>query len=239
MRTVRFYCQTIDPLSLLDSVESHHLSRVLRLPVGAAVELFDGQGTLAEGVVENITRQQVTIRTGRTEHNTPRQQGRIILAVSFAKGQRFDWLVEKCTELGVDHIAAVQFERTVKLGKASSLQRLEKITLSAAKQSGRLFLPDLTGPDKLKATVESLQSRYPTCQFIYGDPDATICPDSVPRPAPLDTVILIGPEGGFTTSETNYLNSLNALPVRINDNVLRVETAATAFCSLLAHQRML
>ena len=237
MRTVRFYCETIEQTSVLDSVESHHLSRVLRLPVGAAVELFDGHGTLAKGIVETITRQQVTLRTDRIEQNAPRQQGRIILAVSFAKGQRFDWLVEKCTELGVDHIAAVQFERTVKLGKASSVQRLEKITLSAAKQSGRLFLPVLTGPEKLKATVKSLQSRYPACQFIYGDPEATIGPDIMTRSTTTDTAVLIGPEGGFTEDETNYLNSLNATPVRINDHVLRVETAATAFCSLLAHQR--
>ena len=237
MRTVRFFCETIEPTSVLDPVESHHLSRVLRLPVGAAVELFDGRGTLADGVVETIARQAVTIGTRGVKHQARRQTGRIILAVSFAKGQRFDWLVEKCTELGVDHIAAVQFERTVKLGKASSLGRLEKITLSAAKQSGRLFLPALTGPEKLKTTVEMLRSRYPDCQLIYGAPEATNCSDIMTRSAATDTVIFIGPEGGFTNDEIDSLNAFNATAARINENVLRVETAAAAFCSLLAAQR--
>ena len=137
MRAIRFYCETIEQLSILDPVESNHLSRVLRLPPGAPVELFDGQGTLAKGIVEQVHRNEVTIRTIEITQCPPASTGNIILAVSFAKGQRFDWLVEKCTELGANHIAAVQFERTVKLGSAASLQRLSKITIAAAKQCGR------------------------------------------------------------------------------------------------------
>lgn len=237
MRTVRFYCQTIGKTAVLDPIESRHLSRVLRLQIGAAVEVFDGCGTLANGIVESIERQAVTVRITHTEQSPPPATGRIILAVSFAKGQRFDWLVEKCTELGVDHIAAVQFERTVKLGKTDALKRLEKIVLSAAKQSRRLFLPTLSGPEKLQTTIETLQSAYPGCQFIYGLPQGQHAADIISASQNKDTLIFIGPEGGFTPSEMDRFAAMSAQPVRINPNVLRVETAAVAFCTLMAQQR--
>lgn len=233
MRPVRFYCESIEPRSILDPVESGHLSRVLRLTAGAAVELFDGKGTLAAGIVEQIGRNQVTVRVTQTTHTPPRGTGRIILAVSYAKGQRFDWLAEKCTELGADHIAAVQFERTVKLGSDKSLERLSKITLSAAKQCGRAFLPKLSGPAKLKPTVESLCGEYPGATLIYGSPEGKPLADGAKGPEPADTIIFIGPEGGFTEGELDYFETLHASPVCIHPNVLRVETAAVAFCAIL------
>ena len=239
MRPVRFYCESIQPLSILDPVDSHHLNRVLRLSAGAPVELFDGQGTLANGVVEQIRRNRVTIRTTDITHSPPADTGNIILAVSFAKGQRFDWLVEKCTELGADHIAAVQFERTVKLGNAASLQRLSKIAIAAAKQCGRLCLPKLTGPKNLKETVTCLQADYPDCNFMYGSPDGTALTQDPHVSLDRNVIVFVGPEGGLMESEIDYLESLKASAVCINKNVLRIETAAVAFCSLFAEKQIL
>ncbi len=234
MRIVRFYCESVDQSCILDPIESNHASRVLRLPVGAPVEVFDGKGTLAEGTIEQISRDKVVIKPSRITQATACEQPKIILAVSFAKGQRFDWLVEKCTELGVDHIAAVQFERTVKLGKAETVQRLSKITISAAKQSGRLFLPILTGPAKLNETISFLQSEYPESMLIYGSPDGQAFSQLTQLPQPENIIVLIGPEGGFTEQEAEYFDGLKARPVCIHPNILRVETAAVAFCSLLS-----
>lgn len=233
MRPVRFYCESIEPQSLLDPVESNHLSRVLRLSVGSSVELFDGKGTLAWGTVEHIQKNRVQIQVTKRKQATQDNTGNIILAVSFAKGQRFDWLVEKCTELGADHIAAVQFERTVKLGNATSVQRLSRITISAAKQCERLCLPKLTGPAKLKETADYLRSEYPHSIMLYGSPDGKSSAEFFKVPTKEDVVVFIGPEGGFSESEIDYFDSLEAVPVSINKNILRIETAAVAFCSLL------
>ena len=113
-----------------------------------------------------------------------------------------------------------------------------QITIAAVKQCGRLFLPKLTGPEKLKETVAYLQSDYPNCTFIYGSPDAqpiakvkVISPES-------NTVVFIGPEGGFSNFEIDYFKSLKASAVSINKNILRVETAAVAFCSLLSEKQI-
>lgn len=236
MRTVRFYCESIEPQSTLDPVESRHLSRVLKLSVGAPVELFDGRGTLGKGIVSQINSKKAIIRITDKTRVPVSDSGKLILAVSFAKGQRFDWLIEKCTELGADHIAAVRFERTVKLGTPAAMQRLHKITIAAAKQCRRLFLPQLSGPANLTETISRLRADYPESTLIYGSPDGKPFSEILHPHLNGNMIVFIGPEGGLTDTETDHLNALKALPVSVNKNILRVETAAVAFCSLLRQQ---
>lgn len=235
---MRFFCESIETESLLDQVESHHLCRVLRAQEGTHVELFDGKGTLAEGIVERLNKKHVLIRTQTITQTSPKTSGRVVLAVSFAKGQRFDWLVEKCTELGADHIAAVQFDRTVKLGKDTAMERYRKIAITAAKQSGRLFLPEVTGPVKFQATVDFLKSQYPQSQLLYGEPEGDALPEKTDTSQTLDYIIFIGPEGGMTADEINMLSEAGASGVSINRNILRIETAAMAFCSIFCLHRI-
>jgi 16S rRNA (uracil1498-N3)-methyltransferase len=237
MRKCRFFCESITEHSLLDPSESNHISRVLRLSEGSPVELFDGRGTLAEGTIESLSRKQVIVHATDISQTPPKKSGRIILAVSFAKGQRFDWLIEKCTELGADHIAAVQFERTVKLGKASAMQRYQKIAATAAKQSQRIFLPTISGPEKFSATLDLLKREYPDPILLYGDPSGMPLQQAQLNTQHKDIIVVIGPEGGLCESEIEFLKAEQSLGVSINRNILRIETAAAAFCSLLsAHQ---
>jgi len=233
MRRLRFYCSQIDSRCVLDEVESHHLGRVLRLEAGAQVELFDGSGTLAEGIVEKADRRQSVVRVAQVLRTPRPESGRLILAVSYAKGQRFDWLVEKCTELGADHIAAVQYDRTVKLGSGNAVERLGKIALSAVKQCGRLFLPELSGPVRLRETVEELRRRYPDAFFCCGLPDGDPPAVFIAKAEDRDIVVLIGPEGGFSPEELDWISAEKIEPVSIGPNILRVETAAAAFCAVI------
>ena len=235
---MRFYCESIDTESFLDPVESSHLCRVLRAKKGTPLELFDGQGTLAEGIVDRVDKKRTTVRVQKIIRTPAPKTGRIILAVSFAKGQRFDWLVEKCTELGVDHIAAVQFERTVKLGKNTALERYRKISIAAAKQSKRLFFPKITGPEKFHATLDSLIDQYPQSFLIYGDPEGIPLSDLSALEDGQDCIIVIGPEGGLSENELAFLATKNSSGVMINRNILRIETAAVAFCATVAMTRL-
>ena len=235
---MRFFCESIETESFLDPIESGHLCRVLRAQKGTTLELFDGKGALAEGVVEKVDKKRTVIRAEKITHAPEATTGRIILAVSFAKGQRFDWLVEKCTELGVDHIAAVQFDRTVKLGKNTALDRYRKISIAAAKQSKRLFLPYITGPEKFPQTLDSLIGQYPQGSFIYGDPEGDPLSGQSTCINGQDCVIVIGPEGGFSEDELTLLKAKNSSGVMINRNVLRIETAAVSFCTIAAMARL-
>lgn len=230
---MRFYCESIDAESYLDAVESHHLCRVMRAARGFPVELFDGRGTLAEGVVSCADKKRTVISVQNKTCIPRATGGRVILAVSFAKGQRFDWLVEKCTELGVSGIFATQFERTVKQGSSSGMDRYRKIAIAAAKQSGRLFLPEISGPAKFSQALERLQETYPRSIVLFGQPGGAPVSEHAPAGTTQDIIVVIGPEGGHTDAESATLKSIGAKGVSVNKNTLRIETAATAFCAIL------
>lgn len=232
MRKVRCYCELIQAQSILDETESGHLCRVMRAKKETPVELIDGRGTLAVGRLVQADKKQAVIAVDHTEHMPPSDK-RLILAVSFAKGQRFDSLVEKCTELGVDHIVAVQFERSVKQGSASGMKRYRKISIAAAKQSGRLFLPDISGPLPLAQALADLNNHYPQSATLFGDPSADSIIEISDLKTQHDIIVVIGPEGGMTETETKLLQSHGGRGVSVNKNVLRIETAATAFCAIL------
>jgi len=235
----RFYCNPIsEPETELAGTEAHHLTSVLRLKAGDKVELFDGAGTVATAVIAEIVKRKVTLRIEDVHRYPPRTTGRIIIAPGIAKGQRFDWLIEKCTELRTDRISPVLFERGVKqASNPKILERWNNLVISAAKQSRRIFLTRIDEPSPLCDVLEMLRREYPRIQFIVG----SLTPDASPLTGQLfeqtDVAAFIGPEGGFTEDEAACLKDRGAKFVRLTDTVLRTETAALAFASVLCALR--
>ncbi len=233
----RFFCDSIhrDTGTILTDVQFRHLTKVLRLKIGDSVELFDGKGALAQAVIEKIEKSQAVLSVKTIENYPQPWQRRIIIASSIAKGDRFEFLVAKCTELGVDRIIPVIFERTVK--QALQPRRLETIALESTKQCQRLFLPEIDSPISLSQAIEKLRADYPNAKIIFGSLSAgsksilNIEFDSN------DLLAFIGPEGGMTQIEENMLEEINARPVRLTDTILRIETAAITFASVLAVMR--
>jgi 16S rRNA (uracil1498-N3)-methyltransferase len=165
MRTLRVYCETLESnQAVLDGVESRHLSKVLRLGPGDEIEVFDGKGLLANAVVEHLSRDSVLLRLVKKTQIPPKTSGRVILAVSIAKGERFDWMIEKCTELGADHIAAVQYDRTVKC-KTLRLNGI-KIALTLPKWGD--FISVNHEADTLPYPAQ-IGGRLPATILLYGD----------------------------------------------------------------------
>jgi 16S rRNA (uracil1498-N3)-methyltransferase len=238
----RFYCPEIEgSKAVLDAAETHHLANVLRLSPGDQVELFNGRGTTAQALIESVSKKGAALTLLQIQ-NHPDPPFRIILAVSMPRSQRFDFLVEKCTEIGADHIVAVHFERTVKMGKETSLGRYEKISISAAKQSGRPFLPLLSGPHSFVNTINILHKDYPKALWIYGESESLSNPFhsilSKRMASGTEVIAVIGPEGGLTEAEKKVLLDLGALDLCLSLNILRVETAAVAFCAVLSAFRL-
>ncbi len=235
MKPARFYCDSIKREHVqLAQDEAHHLANVLRLGTGEHVELFDGKGTLAQAVITDIKRKAVTLEVEDIRTEVARTAGRVVIATSIAKAQRFDWAITKCTELGVDHIAAVAFERTVKLAKGPSvLDRYNKLALAATKQCGRIFLPKITGPTGLKQTLSLLKNDYLGAQLIFGGLNQQAKPATEMSWAGKDVIAFVGPEGGLAEEEENLLKAAGAREVRLTDTTLRIETAAVAFAAIL------
>jgi len=238
MEQARFYCSSIvQPVAELSGAEAHHLSAVLRLRAGDEVELFDGDGTVAAAVIEKADSRKVTLRVMDLKTAARRMRGRIAIAPSIAKGERFDWLVGKCTELGVDRIMPVLFERTVRQPKkASIVERWKNVVISASKQCGRAFLPQIDKPTRLAEVLDVLNSDYTEGRFLVGS--LSVAAGLVDqRFDGRDMAAFVGPEGGLTEQEEDLLRARGAEFVALTDTVLRVETAGVAFVAILAAQR--
>ncbi len=239
MKKYRFYCEKITkPVSEISGIEAHHLTSVLRLKREEQVELFDGRGVVAEAVIKELYGKKVALEILNIHTVQKRTERRIIIAASIAKGERFDWLIEKCTELGVDRISPFLFERTVKYAAGTqTIQRWHNLSISAAKQSGLNLLPLIDNPAPLKDVLEKLKKDYPVSDVLLGWIDLNAVSLTQYSLRDKDVIALIGPEGGLTDSEKQYCLEADAKPVRLTDSVLRVETAALALASILSTMR--
>jgi len=210
----------------------------LRLNPGDKIEVFDGAGGLAIASLSSIRKNIVTLNIEKVTLSEFPKTRRIIIGVSVPKGERFDWLIEKCTELGVERISPVIFERTVRQpANPKALDRWMNIAISAAKQCKRLFLPQIDPPMNVQEAIEAIKKDSPNCRIIAGG--ISDCPSlSRQEFGQNDVAAIVGPEGGFTENEEAFLKTQNVQFVRLSDTILRTETAAIAFAAILASQRI-
>ena len=224
----------------IDGPEFKHITKVMRLNAGDHIQIFDGNGTIASGNIVEISKHSALVQPENIEViPNPNSQSPIIIAASIAKKDRFEWLISKCTELGVDHIYPVIFDRTVKQpgNEKKLLERYRTIALNAAKQCQRLYLPEIESPATLAQTLANIKNQYSDTQFMIGSLDNTAEKIDKCFSKGSPTAALIGPEGGMTDDEINYLESQGAHPIRLTSTILRIETAAIAFGSILCTLR--
>ena len=239
MSEARFFVRPINSGAVeLTGQEAHHLSAVRRLSPGDTITLFDGEGGLALATIESASSSSVWLQVEEVKKSTKRSEGQIILAAAMAKGERFDWLVSRCTELGVDRICPVFFERTVKRPLSDNLiQRYERLAVEAAKQCGRLFLPRIDTGVVLEELIVSLKAQYPQAICLMGSLEAEARPLASLDWSGRDVVVFVGPEGGYSPDELTLLTEQQVQPVKLTDTTLRVETAAVALSAVLSAQR--
>lgn len=239
MKRHRFYMRPItESAAELTGSEAHHASSVLRYKPGDILELFDGAGTLATAEIQSISPGKIplTIRTIQT-HPCP-NRCQVVIACSVAKGERFDQMIRQCTELGVDRICPVRFERTVKMARGGNVtERYKKLAIAGAKQCERLFLPRIDPPGSLAQTLDYFAGPSSEISILYGSckPGAPSVLQQMTRAQ--DQVVFIGPEGGLTASEEELLVESGAQEVRFTDTVLRIETAAVTAAAILCAKR--
>jgi 16S rRNA (uracil1498-N3)-methyltransferase len=240
MNLIRFYCNPITRPSVeLSGSEAHHLSSVRRLDKGDKVELFDGAGAVAAATIAASSNKRVSLLVDEIKILPKPPQAQIVIAVSIAKGSRFDWVIEKCTELGVGRISPIIFERTVKQPKNVNItSRWNNLAIAAAKQSGRVFLPQIDAPAVLTDAIKLLKKDFPQGQFLLGSPSSEVPFLINQSPACNGVIALVGPEGGLTGQEQMFLEDNGVQSVRFADTILRIETAAVAFASILAAQQL-
>ncbi len=220
----------------LPPAAAHYLRTVLRLTPGTRVELFDGTGRSVLVDLVSVSTDEVLVETidDRTSDfgESPLE---ITLLQAIPKGDRWDWLLEKSTELGVHKIIPLETSRTVVSIPASKhaarLERWQKITASAARQCKRTRVPHIEAPQTI---ARALQNRSESLQFVAHttlSPDQTISQTTTENPRSI--ALWIGPEGGFDEHEIALLLQHNVHPCSFGPRILRSETAGIVGLTLL------
>jgi 16S rRNA (uracil1498-N3)-methyltransferase len=233
-----FFCADISsPAVTLSDAEAHHAIHVLRLKRNDNVDLFDGAGHRANAVINAVDRSTVTAAIlDRTFQPKP-TRGLLTVAASPPKGDRLKWMIEKLTELGVDSYLPLQTARTIVDPRKTKLDKLTANVISAAKQSGQRWLreiaPSITLETLLAEQRESTQMYLAHPYEADSEATASLVTSSG------NSVLLIGPEGGFTEREVSLAKLAGAKPICLPGTILRIETAAISFSAILKQRLMM
>jgi 16S rRNA (uracil1498-N3)-methyltransferase len=227
----RFYCPDAprDGRYHLGVDEARHLARVCRHGVGDLVELFDGRGFATAARVVAVGKDRVEL----AEEGDPIQEIRpscsLTLATAIPKGDRFDWLVEKATEIGVDRLIPLVAERSVVDPRESKLERLRRTIIEACKQCRRNRLMVL----EPAASWDEL-APVPGADVLLLASLGGLPPRRWPTIFPGRSVALaVGPEGGFSPAEEALGQAHGWQAIRLGRNILRVETAGLAGAAII------
>jgi 16S rRNA (uracil1498-N3)-methyltransferase len=216
----------------LPAAAAHHASRVLRLRVGDAVQIFDGIGNALDATINEISGKRVILGNLQTCMVQAESGLRIILAQAMCSSDKMDWIVQKATELGVSEILPVQAQRSVaKLTGSRAEKRIEhwrSVAISACEQCGRNTLPLINAPQELSSWLIAMRFSE-NSKFILLPGGATqLRSQAKPNTG---VAVVIGPEGGFTSDEANVAQQMGFTPILLGARVLRTETAAIACIS--------
>ena len=231
MSNVRLFFS--DSLSLnlsskLNKSQSHYLTKVMRVKVGEAFSLFNQSGEweakideISKGIVEFMVSKKL-----REKYN----EKNIWLAFTPIKSNFFSFMIQKATELGVTKFIPIITDRTIV--RKINYERIEKIIIEASEQSNRIKVPKVEKVQNLNSFLEKNNNKI---NIIFGDlntENQNLDPKIKKENKPI--CIIIGPEGDFTESEREQiLNFKGVQSLKINNNILRTETAAISAISIV------
>lgn len=249
MQVHRFFAlpEVIDNGTIrLTAEESHHLARVLRLREGERVSAFDGLGNEWECKIAAIHKSECRLSILNELETVVESPLRLTLAQALVKGEKFDLVVQKATELGVSRILPVITEHCeIRISEERSeqrLQRWQRISLGAIKQSGRRRLVEIDQPVRFQQFCRGLQGEPALIFSEKAGPEKSGSEKSglekegrgLPPLAVQDSglTVVIGPEGGWSDDEIELATISGLIPVHLGPRILRTETAAITAVTL-------
>lgn len=228
----RVFCDNLSGNTVrIAEAEAHHLLHVLRAKAGDEICLFDGRGQTAVAEIESCSRRELICRIrDRTVFPKP-QRPAITVAVAPPKGDRLKWMVEKLTELGVDRLALMETERSVAAPSETRTEKLQAGMLAACRQCRRNWSMEI---QPLRPFADVLLHAANTSLRIAHPGIGQVQPTHSDRQKDMsDIVLLVGPEGGFAPAEVTAAMAAGAVGIEWAETILRIETAALVFASLL------
>ena len=219
---MRYFSGTLNDKQelILDESELRHCLKVLRQKEGDKITVINGKGELWTAAITGQTRQNGSLEILEHRHEQDKAKSTLHLAIAPTKNaDRIEWLLEKATELGLKKLSILYSKRTER--KRIKLERLNMISMSAIKQSRQVELPFIEQIefDKLMSQVNKGLKYIATCESEYDKDDWQALDFKQPA------IVLIGPEGDFTSEELSKAIQSGYKPLSLGENRLRTETA--------------
>jgi 16S rRNA (uracil1498-N3)-methyltransferase len=220
----------------LGADEARHLRDVLRLKAGDQVYVFDGRGREFRCVVLTSKRDTAELRVeAEVEPAKPESQLQLNLCVALLKGEKFDLVVQKATELGVKKITPlITRYADIHLRDAADatkrVARWQRIALEATKQSGRAFVPEITLPLRFETALD-----VDGLGVMFSERSGEPLEHLTKQAAPLSINALVGSEGGWSDEEIESARARNFHVITLGGRILRAETAAITVTALMQH----
>lgn len=214
---------------ILNETESKHAIRVLRLPLGAHIQLIDGEGGFYEARITDTNPKKCRLEIVDSQQDFGRKNFKLHIAIAPTKNiDRFEWFLEKCTEIGIDEITPILSEHSER--KVIKPERLQKILISAMKQSVKTYLPKLNELTTFKSFIGQLDESK---KYIAH------CNEGIKSHLKNEVsegdnvVLLIGPEGDFSPEEVEWAKKYDYQEISLGTARLRTETAGVVACHIV------
>jgi len=235
MKIHRFYIKekigNSAEITLSDPELIHQIKNVLRLKVSETIQLFDDFGDELDAKIEKFESDSILVSGGKKESSkvilnskSRSSKVKIKLALAVIKKDKYEWVAQKCTEIGVVSFIPIISERTEKMNL--NKERLEKIIKEAAEQSDKNYLATLVEPIKLEDFLAEKHDNVFALDFCETLIDVSQIKELE------EATFLVGPEGGWGESDLELFEKYNVPLVSLGEQVLRAETAAVAVASL-------
>ena len=218
---------------ILEKEDTHYLNNVMRLREGDNVFLFNSKDGEFKGEIVSFDKKKIKVRLNSKIENT-NKPGKISLIFSLIKSSKLDYLIQKCTEIGVKSFVPVISQKSV--AKNLNIKRTEKIIKESCEQSNQLILPVIHEVEKLEKKLKSFDKN--SIIFFADINSSNNKIEAVhENNKNHEFYLLVGPEGDFSLKERDFLNSMsNCIPISLGQNILRSETAAVVGLTLLNSQ---
>ncbi|MDR2773054.1 MAG: 16S rRNA (uracil(1498)-N(3))-methyltransferase [Elusimicrobiota bacterium] len=218
---------------IMDDEQVHYLAKVRRVKAGDEIMIFDGQGNSYRCQITSVSKKEISGKILSASF-TP-QEFEINLYVAIPKGDRFGWLIEKCAELGVLALCAINTARSVKTELSKSkLDHLNKISIAASSQCGRSDIMKISPAIDFDLALKQSSDKKGFINIVpWEGEESCLISDLQQGNKPMSVNIFIGPEGGFENKEIERVKALGFKTVTLGKNILRVETAALTTAVLI------
>ena len=240
----RFFVEKIEDqngIYLIKGPEARHILKVLRMGPGDRLILMDGQGDHFRVRIETVKRQELSVNIeGKLLPPAPSPIS-IIIGQAALKPKAMDMLIQKCSELGVEHVIPFVSQRTVFNSSGEHLENRGRhwleISRNAAKQSGRPRPAEIGRPLEFNRLLEEYRGKDTLKIILWEGEKAQDLKDLLRKTLPMKDVLgLIGPEGGFADKEIVSAKASGFIPVSLGHRILRAETAGIALTAIIQYE---